>query len=195
MRKTLLLATRFGLGAPGSTPGRSTPRHNVCSTPSHKRRRVSTYRHIATYGTRPTSKYETVMARNSSESMPLFQQQYFLFRFRDLLWVLRQGQCFIFGALCPSKSGLIQRQIVKTGLGIAVVARGLARGKSARTLLNAVGACTTRLRQPWMEQSTVSTSCLPVRRRLGRRTGSTRQFSSSTDRAINMFIGSHGRLL
>ena len=29
----------------------------------------------------------------------------FVFGFRDLLWVL-QGQGFIFGALCPSKSGL-----------------------------------------------------------------------------------------
>ena len=30
----------------------------------------------------------------------------------DLLWVL-QGQCFILGALCPSKSGLMKKHIVK----------------------------------------------------------------------------------
>jgi hypothetical protein len=35
-----------------------------------------------------------------------------VFGFRDLLWVLR-GQCFIFAALYPSKSGLIHKHIVK----------------------------------------------------------------------------------
>ena len=34
------------------------------------------------------------------------------FGFRDLLWILR-GRCFIFGALFPSKSGLIHTHIVK----------------------------------------------------------------------------------
>jgi hypothetical protein len=36
----------------------------------------------------------------------------FVFGFRDLLWVLR-GQSFIFGALYPSKSGLVHKHIVK----------------------------------------------------------------------------------
>ena len=42
----------------------------------------------------------------------------FVFGFRDLLWV-SVGQHFIFGALCPSKSGLMNKHIVKhiEGLG------------------------------------------------------------------------------
>ena len=36
----------------------------------------------------------------------------FIFGVRDLLWV-SQGQYFIFGALCPSKSGLMNKHIVK----------------------------------------------------------------------------------
>ena len=35
-----------------------------------------------------------------------------VFGFWDLLWV-SQGQYFIFGALCPSKSGLMNKHIVK----------------------------------------------------------------------------------
>ena len=37
----------------------------------------------------------------------------FVFGFRDLLWVL-QCECSIFGVLYPSKSGLVQKHIVKT---------------------------------------------------------------------------------
>ena len=37
----------------------------------------------------------------------------FVFGVRDLLWV-SVGQYFIFGALCPSKSGLMNKHIVKT---------------------------------------------------------------------------------
>ena len=38
--------------------------------------------------------------------------QCFVFGFWDLLWV-SQGQYLIFGALCPSKSGLMNKHIVK----------------------------------------------------------------------------------
>ena len=38
--------------------------------------------------------------------------------FRDLLWVW-QGRCFIFGALYPSKTGLIHRHIVKHIVGVS----------------------------------------------------------------------------
>jgi hypothetical protein len=40
------------------------------------------------------------------------QDSGFVFGFRDLLWVL-QGECLIFGALCPSKTGLMNKHIVK----------------------------------------------------------------------------------
>jgi hypothetical protein len=43
-----------------------------------------------------------------------------VYGFRDLFWVLR-GRCFIFGALFPSKSGLIHKHIVKH-IGVGRVA-------------------------------------------------------------------------
>ena len=42
-----------------------------------------------------------------------------MFGFRDLLWV-SVGQYFIFGALCPFKSGLMNKHIVKHIAGLPV---------------------------------------------------------------------------
>ena len=72
--------------------------------------------HVGPWGKQDGSRTSTrPRARSVSQSVHFSQSVLFLLNFcrtNELLWV-SVGQYFIFGALCPSKSGLMNKHIVK----------------------------------------------------------------------------------